>query len=46
MSAGGLALPPPLEIGAENQNFPENLMSAAQFRLTDLFLAMTLYLPL
>jgi len=35
----------PLEIGTKNQNFPKILTSAAQFRLIDLFLAMTLYLP-
>jgi len=28
----------PLEIGTTNQNFIENLTSAAQFRLFDLFL--------
>jgi len=33
----------PLEIGTNNQNFPENLTSADQFRLTDLFLRMTLH---
>jgi len=32
-----------LEIGTKNQNFLENLTSAAQFRLIDLFLAMTVY---
>jgi len=36
----------PLEIGTKNQNFLDNLTSAAQFRLIDLFLAMTRYLPL
>jgi len=36
---------PPWKIGAKNQNFLENLTSAAQFRLIDLFLAMTVYLP-
>jgi len=32
-----------LEIGTKNKNFLENLTSAAQFRLIDLFLAMTVY---
>jgi len=32
-----------LEIGTKNQNFLENLTSAAQFRLIDIFLAMTVY---
>jgi len=32
---------PSLEIGTKNQNFLENLKSTAQFRLIDLFLAMT-----
>jgi len=32
-----------LEIGTKNQHFLENLTSAAQFRLIDLFLAMTVY---
>jgi len=36
----------PLEIWTKHQNFPENLTSAAQYPLIDLFLAMTLYLPL
>jgi len=36
----------PLEIETNNQNFPENLTSAAQFRLIDLFLVMKLYFPL
>jgi len=36
----------PLEIEAKNQNFLEKLTSAAQFRLIDLFIAMTAYLPL
>jgi len=35
--------PSQLEIGTENQNFLENVTSAAQFRLTDLFIAMTVY---
>jgi len=33
-----------LEIGSKNQYFLENLTSAAQFRLIDLFLAMKVYL--
>jgi len=32
-----------LEIGTKNQNFLENVTSAAQFRLIDLFIAMTVY---
>jgi len=36
---------PSLEIGTKNQNFPENLTSAAQFRLIDLILATTVYFP-
>jgi len=36
---------PTLEIGSKNQNFLENMQSAAQFRLIDLILAMTVYLP-
>jgi len=36
---------PPLEIGPKNQNFLENMKSASQFRIIDLILAMTLYLP-
>jgi len=35
---------PPIEIGPKNQNFLENLKSAAQFRLINLSLAMTVYL--
>jgi len=35
----------PLEIGIKNPNFLENLKSAAQFRLIDLILAKTVYLP-
>ena len=35
----------PLEIGPKNQNFLENMKSAAQFRLFDLILAMTVSLP-
>jgi len=35
----------PLEIGAKNQTFLENMKSAAQFRLIDLISAMTIYLP-
>jgi len=35
--------PSQLEIGTKNQNFPETLTSAAQFRLIDLFIAMTVY---
>jgi len=34
---------PHLEIGPKNQNFLENLKSAAQFRLINLILAMTVY---
>jgi len=40
---GGLTSP--LEIGRKNQNFIENMKSAAQFRLSDWILAMTVYLP-
>jgi len=36
---------PSLEIGTKNQNFPENVTSAAPFRLIYLFLAMTVYQP-
>jgi len=36
---------PSLEIETKNQNFLDNFTSAAQFRLTDLILAMTVYLP-
>ena len=36
---------PSLEIGTKNINFLENLTSADQFRLIDLFLAITVYLP-
>jgi len=36
---------PSLEIETNNQNFLENLASAAQFRLIDLILAMAVYLP-
>ena len=36
---------PSLEIGTKNQNFLENLTSAAPFPLIDLFLAMTVYQP-
>jgi len=36
---------PSLEIGTKNQNLLENLTSAAQFRLVDLFLVMTVYQP-
>jgi len=36
---------PSLEIETKNQNLWENLTSAAQFQLVDLFLAMTVYLP-
>jgi len=35
---------PPLEIRHNNQNFVENLKSAAQFRLINWILAMTVYL--
>ena len=35
----------PLEIGTKNQNFLENMNSAAQFRLFNLIRAMTVYLP-
>jgi len=35
---------PLLEIGPKNQNFLENLKSAAQFQLINLILAMTVYL--
>ena len=35
----------PLEIVPKNQNIPENMKSAAQFRLIDSILAMTVYLP-
>ena len=35
---------PSLEIGTKNQNFLESFTSVAQFRLTDLFLAMTVCL--
>jgi len=38
----GICLSQP-EFGTKNQNFLENLMSAAQFRLIDLFIAMTVY---
>jgi len=34
----------PLEIGTNNQNFIENLTSAAQFRLIELIIAKTVYL--
>jgi len=34
-----------LEIETKYQNFLENLPSATQFRLIDLFLAMTVYSP-
>jgi len=34
----------PPEIGHKNQNFPENMKSAAQFRLIGLILAITIYL--
>jgi len=33
--------PSQLEVGNKNQSFTENLTSAAQFRLIDLFIAMT-----
>ena len=36
---------PFLEIGTKNQNFLENVMSAAPFRLIDLFVAMIVYQP-
>jgi len=36
---------PSLEIKTKNQNFLENLASGAQFRLIDLILAMTVFLP-
>jgi len=36
---------PSLEIGTKNQNFLENVTSAAQLRLIDLNLAMTIYVP-
>jgi len=36
---------PPLAIGPKNQDFLENMKSAAQFRLIELILAMTVYLP-
>jgi len=36
---------PLLRIGTKNQNFLENLTSAAQFQLIDIFLAMTVYYP-
>jgi len=37
---------PPLEIGPKKEkNFLENMKSAAQFRLIDLILAMTVYSP-
>jgi len=35
----------PLKIGPKNQTFLANMKSAAQFRLIDLILAMTVYLP-
>jgi len=35
----------PLEIVTKNKFFLENLTSAAQFRLIDFFIAMTVYLP-
>jgi len=43
---GGKEHCPSLNIGTKHQNFLENLMSAVQFRLIDLFLAMTVYLLL
>jgi len=33
----------PLEIGPKNQHFLENMKSAAQFRLLDVILAITVY---
>jgi len=36
---------PPLEIRTKNQIFVEILKSAAKFRLTDLILVMTVYIP-
>jgi len=36
---------PILEIATQNQNVLENLTSLVRFRLIDLFLAMTVYLP-
>ena len=44
-AAGGERAFAPLEIGTKNQNFIENLTSAAQFRLIDLIISMTVYLP-
>jgi len=41
---GETGICPPLEIGPRN-NFLENVKSAAQFRLIDLILAMTVHLP-
>ena len=38
--------PSQLEIGTKNQNFLENLTSAAQLRLIDLFIALTVYFPI
>jgi len=36
---------PRLEIETKNENFPEKLKSAAQFRSIDLILAMAVYVP-
>ena len=36
---------PSLEIGSKNRNFLENMKSAAQFRLIDVIVAMTVYFP-
>jgi len=41
----GYLTPPLLEIGFKNQNFLENMKSAAQFRLIDSILTMADYLP-
>jgi len=41
---GGNGHLPPYEIGTKHQKFLENLKSAVKFRLTDLILAMTVYL--
>jgi len=38
-----MSICPPLEIATKTQVFLENLMSLVEFRLIDLFLAMTVY---
>jgi len=42
---GAKQISPNLDIGYKDQKFLENLKSGAQFRSTDLILAMTIYLP-